>query len=123
MQTRESAISRFLYVQNKIMNKCWTLMPPRETTETTGTDLIMQRSSQARDIANGDMKKDKLQILIVTINITSNFAFIATPRSYLERGVWKDYHSAMLINHFRPFPRSNKYLPVPLPVAILIPPV
>ena len=63
-------------------------MPPRETTETTGTDLIMQRSSQARDIANGDMKKDKLQILIVTINITSNFAFIATPNSYFgKRGL------------------------------------
>ena len=58
---RLSVKDRFIYTKRKILNKCWTLSPPMEipdnSKETKSLHLIQQKSGQARDVANAEMKQ------------------------------------------------------------------
>ena len=61
-QTMESALNKFLFTQEKVMNRCWTLHPVQDKLdvdmdkETLRFHKITKRANKARTLADEELK-------------------------------------------------------------------
>jgi len=83
-QTMESALNKFLYTQEKVMNRCWTLHPIQDKLdehmdkETLRFHKITKRANKARTLADEELKP----LLLHSMHLDYTQSFRNTSKFY-----------------------------------------